>query len=624
MRTLASCALLGAALTVAPTPGVAQTHPGHHPPAPAPPPAGSPAGAGDAPSHGTHQAGESPAEMLWSMYTDLGNRAYQHGLYGEAEKTFKSAVKEARTFGPGDRRLALSLNNLAETHRMQGRFVEAEQSAREALALREAAFGPNDASVADSLNTLALSRHAQGHPGEAVALYQRALGIWEPTLGASHARVAVVLNNLAMAQRDQGQLDAAEATLRRSIAIREAIHGPDHVDVALGLAALAELERARGRYADSVATGLRGVAIIEAREGPEHPGVALILGEVAESYRAEGRPDQAEPLYRRALAIWERSAGWNHPRVVTTLGSLAEVRQARGDAIEAERLLSRAIGIVEGSPQLPRPARARSRPSSSRSSPERIGPRVARRRPMRRRRGPRRSARHPSGLFAPPRRPAARPESRLPGSGPIQVSSGCGREQRRDERAPLGVPFAVPYGACHELAPAVDEDHGRGGSHPIRRGDRATLVEEHREREAARPHPRGHLGAGLAEVDREDREAPVAELPVQGFDRRGQLPRAVRSPGRPEVEHRDTAALAPEGDQLALEIGQRDRRRLARQDPRAEIAQERVEGFCRRRDAAGQAQEGQGETDGPPSRPSGLGSHAALKGAPVAAEQRTT
>ena len=79
-------------------------------------------------------AGESQAEMMWSMYTDLGNRAYQHGLYGEAEKTFKSALKEARTFGPADRRLSLSLNNLAEVYRMEGRFGEAEQAAREGLA----------------------------------------------------------------------------------------------------------------------------------------------------------------------------------------------------------------------------------------------------------------------------------------------------------------------------------------------------------------------------------------------------------------------------------------------------------------------------------------------------------
>ena len=219
MLTLLLGALITAILATHPASGVAQTHdPRPQPGAPASPHDHSgAAGAGGAtPPGGMQHGGESQAEMMWSMYTDLGNRAYQHGLYGEAEKTFKSALKEARTFGPADRRLSLSLNNLAEVYRMEGRFGEAEQAAREGLALRESAFGPNDSSVADSLNTLALARYAQGHPAEAEALYRRALGIWEQTLGPDHARVAVVLNNLAIALRDQKQLDAAVPLLRRS------------------------------------------------------------------------------------------------------------------------------------------------------------------------------------------------------------------------------------------------------------------------------------------------------------------------------------------------------------------------------------------------------------------------
>ena len=168
-------------------------------------------GAGGATPHGgmQHGGGESAAEMMWSMYTDLGNSRYQHGLYGEAEKTLKSALKEARSFGPDGPAPRLSLNNLAEVYRMEGRFADAEQSAREGLALRESAFGPNDASVADSLNTLALARHAQGHPAEAEALYRRALGIWEQTLGAESRPGRRGPNNLAIALRDQKQLDAA-------------------------------------------------------------------------------------------------------------------------------------------------------------------------------------------------------------------------------------------------------------------------------------------------------------------------------------------------------------------------------------------------------------------------------
>lgn len=106
---VATCALL---LFTAPLGSDAQTHDAH-------PPAGAPAPSNDhseasgsggaAPHEGMqHGGGGSFAEMMWSMYTDLGNIAYQNGLYDEAEKTNKSALKEARSFPPTDRRLGIS------------------------------------------------------------------------------------------------------------------------------------------------------------------------------------------------------------------------------------------------------------------------------------------------------------------------------------------------------------------------------------------------------------------------------------------------------------------------------------------------------------------------------------
>src|SRR4249919_1219950 len=120
MRLVPLAAICVLVLLAPPTESRAQTHDAHPPSGASAPAPGQPgaAGAGDATSHeGMQHGGESPSEMMWSMYTDLGNIAYQNGLYGEAEKTYKSALKEARTFTPTDRRLGVSLNNLAEVYR---------------------------------------------------------------------------------------------------------------------------------------------------------------------------------------------------------------------------------------------------------------------------------------------------------------------------------------------------------------------------------------------------------------------------------------------------------------------------------------------------------------------------
>ena len=85
---LASLAAISALVLLVPATGSrAQTHD-------APPPPGVPApsrdhsgasGSGAATPHEgmQHGSGESSAEMMWSMYTELGNIAYQNGLYLE-------------------------------------------------------------------------------------------------------------------------------------------------------------------------------------------------------------------------------------------------------------------------------------------------------------------------------------------------------------------------------------------------------------------------------------------------------------------------------------------------------------------------------------------------------------
>ena len=50
---------------------------------------------------------------LWQKTIREGMQLREQGRYAEAEKAYRLALAEAEKFGPEDRRLALSLNNLA-------------------------------------------------------------------------------------------------------------------------------------------------------------------------------------------------------------------------------------------------------------------------------------------------------------------------------------------------------------------------------------------------------------------------------------------------------------------------------------------------------------------------------
>ena len=107
-----------------------------------------------------------------------GVPAYQQGNYGEAKKQLEAGLEIAEGFGPGDTRLATSLNNLAEVYRAQGRYAEAEP------------------------------------------FYQRALAIFEKTLGPEHPHVAQSLENYAALLRQTARADEAERMEARAKAIR--------------------------------------------------------------------------------------------------------------------------------------------------------------------------------------------------------------------------------------------------------------------------------------------------------------------------------------------------------------------------------------------------------------------
>src|SRR5262249_1425014 len=80
------------------------------------------------------------------------------------------------------------------------------------------------------------------------------------------------------------------------------------------------------------------------------------------------------------------------------------------------------------------------------------------------------------------------------------------------------------------------------------------------------------------DVDRDHREPLPWQIAVQPLHRRGQLPRAVRSPGGPEVQQYSPPALLGERDRLALEALQTEGGgRLEAGRRHVEFTHERVE-----------------------------------------------
>lgn len=110
----------------------------------------------------------------WESYITAAQQAYQQADYAEAEKQLEAALKEAEAFGPGDVRLATSLNNLALLYKAQGRYAEAEPLYKRSLAIDEKALGPEHPAVATSLENYADLLRKTGRLSEATNMETRA------------------------------------------------------------------------------------------------------------------------------------------------------------------------------------------------------------------------------------------------------------------------------------------------------------------------------------------------------------------------------------------------------------------------------------------------------------------
>ena len=185
----------------------------------------------------------SALDTLWETYTESGISAYERGDYATAERQHTAAVKEAQKFSSQDTRLAISLNNLAQTYVTEARYREAEPLYKRSLTILERAVGSNHSDVAKSLNGLAMLYKTQGRYEEAEPLFRRALKIVEQVLGPNNLEMAKPLNNLAALYLAQGRYAEAGPLLQQSLMIREKALGSDHPDVAKALNNLGEIYR---------------------------------------------------------------------------------------------------------------------------------------------------------------------------------------------------------------------------------------------------------------------------------------------------------------------------------------------------------------------------------------------
>jgi tetratricopeptide (TPR) repeat protein len=252
-----------------------------------------------------------------------------------------------------------------------GKFAEAIEPAKQALAVCEKTLGSDHWQTADARRTLETLRTIASLPQEgqramaslgslfeeANVLQSRAKyadaekilrNVTDKTrrwLGEDHPDTAACYNNLALNLRSQGRYADAQPFYQRALDICRKVLSEDHPDTATCYSNLALNLKTQGQYAEAQALSQRALDIWRKVLGEDHPHTASGYNNLAGNLDAQGRYAEAQPLLQRALGIRRQALGEGHPLTAANYDNLALNLRQQGRYAEAQSLLQRALEI---------------------------------------------------------------------------------------------------------------------------------------------------------------------------------------------------------------------------------------------------------------------------------------
>lgn len=269
------------------------------------------------------EVGLLPKLTLAHLLHDTGFSERAVPLYREAITDIKEA-SPTKSFREGVSQENLIMNHLADALRTLGRLREAEETAREALALNPT---PDNEICLQIKSTLASIHYGREEWSKAADGFREVYDALGELLGARHPNTLHAMGNWAVAvAQDLNRLDEAETLSRQCLDVSRKVlddtenKRPHELSI-LAASTLASVLMRRGGRDDEALTMMKSAVEDSSRTiGPLDPVTLAKRAQLAGMYAHQGQRDEAERLYRELLqeqrAIYSEVT---HPSVLKTL-----------------------------------------------------------------------------------------------------------------------------------------------------------------------------------------------------------------------------------------------------------------------------------------------------------------
>ncbi len=278
---------------------------------------------------------------------NIGSTYFAMRQDANAIERFKAALEILGKIAPKNDALAgRTYLKLAAAQTRRALLIDAEQSAKRALAIHEAVYSKTDPNIGEALNTLGVIYDHMNRHDDAIRQFARQISILERARGAHHGGLVPPLGNMANLYHSLGNYDRADELQMRAIEIARKAYGESSVQYAVNLENSSSILINQGRLADAEHAAELAVKIYrKAKAAPAN--IATSVAALGRVYFAQGRLEKAEAQFIRSLAVAEEQLDRNHVDLARYLHGLAITYNSMGKLELAERFLRRALSKFE-------------------------------------------------------------------------------------------------------------------------------------------------------------------------------------------------------------------------------------------------------------------------------------
>lgn len=190
-------------------------------------------------------------DSSWEKLKFEADQSISRGDFVRAAGLWMQALEQLDNVGDEDSRVALTLDQLAESLCQLGKRAQAIPIRRHLVEIREKVLGADHIEVANSLNSLAELYYSMGKFEHAQPLSERIMDIYEKIFGSEHLGLAMISTFLALIYHGQSNYEKAEGFYKRAMTIKQKVLGYNHTEVGYLMENYAALLFEMGRYEEA-------------------------------------------------------------------------------------------------------------------------------------------------------------------------------------------------------------------------------------------------------------------------------------------------------------------------------------------------------------------------------------